>query len=218
MGRPSRITRTAIVDAALVIGIDDVTMTSVAERLGVSIGALYRHVHNRDELLRLVADAQLRELLAPKDVGQHWAALARAYAAMLFESFAGQPGLILEYANGGFPPESEVDGIERYLEAMHLRGFTAAEAVSLMRDMRAVALGAAFVATAMRSVDARIGADAAIDAAFAGRGVDELVLLRSASADYRRIVAQPGWEETIDRMLAAVAAERGETLPEGWRG
>lgn len=217
LGRPSRITRAAIIQAALAIGLDDVTMTSVAERLGVSVAALYRHVGGRSELVRLAADAHLRDSITPKDVGQHWATLARAYAAMLFESFAGQPGLILEYANGGFPPESEVEGIEGYLEAMHLRGFTPAEALALMRDMRATALGTALVATAMRSVDARIGADAAVDRAFAARGADELVLLRVCGDAYRRIVAASGWEETIDRLLAAVAAERGETLPDGWR-
>ncbi len=217
LGRPSRITRGAIIEAALEIGLDDVTMTSVADRLGVSIAALYRHVRNRSELLRLVADAHLRDSMTPKDVGQHWAGLARAYAEMLFDSFAGQPGLILEYANGGFPPESEVDGIELYLQAMHLRGFAGPDALALMRDMRAAALGAAFVATAMRSVDARAGADAAVDAAFAGRGADELVLLRACGDDYRRIVAEPGWAGVIDRLLIGVAAERGETLPEGWR-
>ena len=217
LGRPSRITRAAIVEAAVAIGLDEVTMTSVAERLDVSVAALYRHVRGRGELVRLAADAQLKDSITPKDVGQHWADLARAYAGMLFASFVGQPGLILEYANGGFPPDSEVDGIERYLAAMHLRGFAPDEAVALMRDMRVVALGAAFVATAMRSVDVEIGADAAIDAAFAARGADELVLLRVARDAYRRVVVAPGWEETIDRMLAAVAAERGETLPEGWR-
>lgn len=218
MGRPRQITRESIVEAALAIGIDDVTMKSVAARLGVSIGALYRHVRDRTELLRLVADLQLRNGKAPSDVGQHWATLARGYGEMLFQSFVGRPGLIAEYVNGGFPPDSEVAGMEVYLESMCRRGFTASAAFSMMTEVRAAALGAAMVATAMGSVVAQAGdADALVDAAFAARGSDGLARLRTIDADYRAAIASPGWEAVIDRILIAVATERGETLPAGWR-
>src|SRR4030095_13260519 len=57
-GRPPRIDRASIVRAAAQLaaeaGADRVTMTSVAERLGVAMPALYYHVSSRDELLGLV--------------------------------------------------------------------------------------------------------------------------------------------------------------------
>ena len=50
--------RQRIVDVALEIahehGVKGVTMTSVAERLGVAMPALYYHVSSRDELLGLI--------------------------------------------------------------------------------------------------------------------------------------------------------------------
>lgn len=38
------------------VGLDDLTMRRLADRLGVKAAALYRHVHNKDELLALLGD------------------------------------------------------------------------------------------------------------------------------------------------------------------
>jgi AcrR family transcriptional regulator len=55
MGRPARIGRTAILDAALELadqdGLDAVTMHAVARRLNVTTMALYRHMDGKDALL-----------------------------------------------------------------------------------------------------------------------------------------------------------------------
>src|SRR3982074_1023831 len=49
-----------VVRAALVlldeVGLDDLTMRRLAERLGVKAASLYRHVRNKDELLALLGD------------------------------------------------------------------------------------------------------------------------------------------------------------------
>jgi len=213
LGRPSEISRAAIIDAALSIGIDNVTMSGVAKQMGVSIGALYRHVRDREELLRLVANEQLRGGAAPKDEGQHWAVLTREYAALLYKSFVRQPGLLLAYANGNFPPEWEVDSMEIYLAAMQKRGFAPAESLALIVDIRAAAIGAALHATSAACIDERIGAKGSVGAAFAARGETALPLLRSIAPDYLKTVSSPDWERVILRVLAAAAAERGEPLP-----
>ncbi|MGX6449275.1 TetR/AcrR family transcriptional regulator, partial [Patulibacter sp. S7RM1-6] len=70
-GRPSRISREAIVAAASEVverdGPDALTMRGLARTLGVSPMALYHHVSDRDELLVLVLDASIDavELPAP---------------------------------------------------------------------------------------------------------------------------------------------------------
>ena len=215
LGRPNKISRALIVEAALEIGLDKVTMTSVAARLGVSTGALYRHVRNRSELQRLVAGAQIRDNLAPRDIGQHWAVLIHGYAAMLFDQFLENPELIFEYANGGFPPDNEVEMFENYLTAMDRRGFRGDDALNLMRDVRAIAIGAAVVATAMRGAHSDPGAE--VDRILAERGAQELPMLGACHAAYRRTVTEPGWQDTLQKVLSAVAAAREETLPENWR-
>lgn len=55
MGRPARIGRAAILDAALELadreGLDAVTMHAIARRMNVSTMALYRHMDGKDALL-----------------------------------------------------------------------------------------------------------------------------------------------------------------------
>jgi len=65
MPTPERTTLDAIVAAAAEIleseGLGGVTMQAVAQRVGVRAPSLYKRVESRDTLLRLVAEATLRE-------------------------------------------------------------------------------------------------------------------------------------------------------------
>ena len=69
----------AIVAAALKIArkrVSDLTMRSVSDELQVSVGALYKHVAGRDELVALVVEKILGQAppMAP-DSGDGWLAL-----------------------------------------------------------------------------------------------------------------------------------------------
>ncbi|MCB2048660.1 MAG: TetR/AcrR family transcriptional regulator [Novosphingobium sp.] len=211
LGRPNKITLACIVEAASEIGLEKVTMAGVAERLGVSVGALYRHVRNRSELQGLVVQAEFRAQLQPRDTGQHWTALVREYAELLFGLFAGNPALIAEYAGGGYPPASELDMFESYLEAMDRRGFAKADALDLIRDVRAIAIGSAVVASAMGWDGEQGTATAEIDALLDERA-DEIPMLASQRERYRATITNSGLHPTLDRLLEAVAHKRGERL------
>jgi TetR/AcrR family tetracycline transcriptional repressor len=62
-----------VVRAALVlldeIGLDELTMRRLAERLGVKAASLYRHVKNKDELLALLGDEITAEIPLPQTTG-----------------------------------------------------------------------------------------------------------------------------------------------------
>jgi AcrR family transcriptional regulator len=68
-GRPPRFSRDAVVAAARAVveeeGIEALTMRRVAERLGGSPMAIYRHVRDKDELLVLLLDRLAAELPRP---------------------------------------------------------------------------------------------------------------------------------------------------------
>jgi len=68
--RSTGLDKQAIVSAALEIiaerGVPGLSMRVLSQRLGVSLGATYRHVANKDELLRLVA-ADLYARITPAD-------------------------------------------------------------------------------------------------------------------------------------------------------
>src|SRR5258708_31960523 len=56
-GRPRQIDRERIVEAALDVGLESLTMRAVAERLGVHPSALNYHVSGREGLLGAVASS-----------------------------------------------------------------------------------------------------------------------------------------------------------------
>ncbi len=65
--------RSRIVAAALAlldeVGLDDLTMRSLADRLNVKAASLYRHVRDKDELLALLGDEISGEIPLPRETG-----------------------------------------------------------------------------------------------------------------------------------------------------
>ena len=80
-GRLPRISRDRIVEAAYELGIENLTMAAVAERLGVSHQSLYNWVQDRDEVIDLVSDLLIRrlEITVPADPAE-WRDSLRSYA------------------------------------------------------------------------------------------------------------------------------------------
>ena len=75
MARPRLIDRAAVLRASLAIadehGVDALTMQAVAERLGVTPMALYRHVDNKQDLLDGIVESLLDEIPPPSG-DQSW--------------------------------------------------------------------------------------------------------------------------------------------------
>lgn len=92
-GRPPRISRDHIVDAACELGIQNLTMAAVADRLGVTHQSLYGWVQDRDDLIDLVSDRLIRriEILPPVDPAD-WRDSLRHFANGLRRLAEGTPG------------------------------------------------------------------------------------------------------------------------------
>jgi TetR/AcrR family tetracycline transcriptional repressor len=60
------------------VGLDDVTMRALAERLNVKAASLYRHVRDKDELLALLGDEISGEIPLPRESGNWRTQLAEA--------------------------------------------------------------------------------------------------------------------------------------------
>lgn len=69
LGRPPKIDAAAIVDAALVVGLDRLTMEAVARRLSVSATARYHHFPPRDALALVAMERRRLPLPATKLTG-----------------------------------------------------------------------------------------------------------------------------------------------------
>ncbi|TCC61791.1 TetR/AcrR family transcriptional regulator [Kribbella pittospori] len=93
----------AIADAALAVirsdGVTGLTMRSVAERLNVRAPSLYHHVHNKEELLDLIARNAFDQFTGDNAAYQavrsvdEWIAVTKAGALELRAFYADHPGL-----------------------------------------------------------------------------------------------------------------------------
>ena len=101
-GRPARINRQMIVDAARSLDREGLTLLAVADRLGVDRKALSYHVAGRQELIDLVATQTIGEELQGLELPQAWDAAIRSWAeatwrAMLRE---GSMALVIDHLPG----------------------------------------------------------------------------------------------------------------------
>lgn len=91
------LTQESIVDATLRliqrVGLEAVTMRSLAEELGVSHMASYYHVRNKDSLLRLVADFVMRDVVVPGPELGAWPDRLKAVICSMRDALAPYPGL-----------------------------------------------------------------------------------------------------------------------------
>lgn len=149
MARPRQIDRAAVLRASLAVaderGIDALTMQAVAERLGVTPMALYRHVENKQDLLEGIVESLLDEIAPPSDdqpwdenlsnMGRGLRTTARRHPAvfpLLLQLPATTPGArrVRERVYGALRQagvaETDVARVERLISTIVL-GFAASE-------------------------------------------------------------------------------------------
>jgi AcrR family transcriptional regulator len=92
-GRRAQLSRERIVAAALESNLDTLTVRELAARLGVTHGALYRWVGDRDQLLDMVSDVIVARIMPPDQPrpGQ-WRAWLRRLAWSMHDEFLAVPG------------------------------------------------------------------------------------------------------------------------------
>lgn len=212
-GRPPRVSAADIVDIAIRIGLSKVTLAAVAEQLGVSVPALYRHVRNRDEIVKLAAiELAVRRAQPEGELGTHWSDVVRGCADGMVALFIAEPQLICEVMNGTLGPDGELDFVEQFLAALTPHGFEPTDAVRIHHAVAMLALGASVSAIAMKSGYAGGHShERAVREALNRRRKGELPLLRRALPAYLHVDPEQ-WREALDALIAGIAARRGEAL------
>lgn len=219
MGRPARIDRAAIAAAASEIGLDDLTLRAVADRLGVSITGLYHHIEDKDDLMRLAAEHVATRSTVPEDRGQHWAVWLFEWAVHSRDGFLAEPGLIGQYLEGAISAEVVADKFDTALGVLVRQGFTVREAQAAFELVSSLVVG-----SALRTIQERRAAEA-------GRAVaagHRLVLADAGSGDLehlRLLLADRSprapFTAHLTTALVGIAAERGDdvaTVTEHLRG
>lgn len=130
-GRPPRLSRDAVVTAAGEVverdGIGALTMRRVADELGSSPMAIYRHVRDKDELLVLLLDRLAEALPRPALPEEPRARLAAACRTMR-DGLAEHPWIVDVLAGGDLIAPSILWLIEEIVASFTACGMTMAEA------------------------------------------------------------------------------------------
>lgn len=212
LGRPPRIDRAAIARAAGEIPLAELTLRSVAERLGVSVPGLYHYVSGREDLIRLAAEQSALRMTMPVDHGQHWAVWLHEWAAYNRRAFIADPELLKHFIDGAVGPELTAPAIDRAIGLCMRQGFTAREALEAYNLVSECALGSA-ISTIRAERSRREGSPFDLEVrTLIARGED-LPHLRRLLDEESLPDAVPFLRQ-VATVLAGIAALRGEPWPE----
>ena len=153
VGRPRRLTVEAIVDAACEVGVANLDMGMVADRLNTGVATLYGYVRGREHLLELVAE-RLAGDSPLKDHGQSWQDVVREHASVTFDLFQSQPQLITNLMGHVSNPTS-VQYWQRLFDLLSSRGLTLQDAIAIYVEVNQVVIGAAVSMMRRKALEAR---------------------------------------------------------------
>lgn len=142
--RAERLDEQTIIDAALEIArhrIADLTMRSVSDKLQVSVGALYKHVAGREELVALVVEKILSQAppMSP-DAGDGWLALRAQVLGLqsLVDRYPGLDEVVIAHS----PNSPKANELRREgIAALRGQGLTPNEALRVYRAVTYLWLG-----------------------------------------------------------------------------
>jgi AcrR family transcriptional regulator len=142
-GRPPLIAVDDVVRAGRELGMQRLSVNAVAQRLGVSATALYRHVESRWELERLVGESLLAELELRDDPTADTEAHLLSFALQLRDFTAGHPGLAA-YLQVLFPRgDAGARLLAAEVQALSRRGYAADAAMVLSSAVATLAISLA---------------------------------------------------------------------------
>jgi AcrR family transcriptional regulator len=145
-GRPPRITRARIVQAAREVG-EQPSMADVARALEVAPGALYHHVRDRDELLELVAAQVLEETVfddwTPAD-GAPWQDYVRAYATAFRSALLTNPGALRYVRLTTAATAGRLEQMDRFVAVLGSTGFALHDAAHALQFVNLLVCGEAW--------------------------------------------------------------------------
>jgi len=211
-GRPRRIDRKKILDAAAQMSADELSMPDLAKRMGVSVAALYRYVGGRDQVLELLGRHAMATLELPAQDHAHWAEWMLGYARALRTALRRFPGRISHVHPGAPDTPTSLGHVETVLSVLTSAGLPDGEAMATFLLVVDAVFG--FVHRELETeAERRAGRDfhRLFYRALAERQADELPVLRRLS--FSELAPDEQFSETLRTVLAGVAVRCGERLP-----
>ena len=152
-GRPAGVSTTEIAEAALGLGLENATIRTVAERLGMSVPGLYHHVRTREDLLAIAAAHSLGAAELPPHEGLELDEWLTNYGRFVFDALVAQPEVIGQIIAGTVNTVRMAQHLERFLQVLSDHGRSLQEAYDAYRFLNATIVGAAASEIAIRAAE-----------------------------------------------------------------
>jgi AcrR family transcriptional regulator len=212
VGRPARLTRPAIVEAATTLvrrgGPGALTMKALGQALGADPSAIYRHVEDKDELLRAVGDRLLDGVVDGLPGDRSWDEVVRTTCRRLRAALLAQPELAALARDAPTRQPNELRLTETLLAALRAGGFDPAGAAAAYHALIEVTVGAATIDGAVAALPAadRRATYAAWRRAYRGLPRDRYPASRAAAPFLYRGTADQRFAVTLDALLHGLLA------------
>jgi len=152
-GRPRLLTHEEILEGAVELGLEGLTMKRLATHLNVGTATLYQYFDSRKTLMRAAAVYSLSDVPLPEDMGQHWSQLARDYVESLKTLLAENPSFIYSHQHSDYGFEVHFRLIEPFLASMKQRGFEPESAMRVFNVIGMAAFGGAIETVRQREFE-----------------------------------------------------------------
>jgi AcrR family transcriptional regulator len=211
-GRPRRLSLDQLVNAGIELGLEHLSIGSLAAKLGVRVSTIYTYVDSVDELRRLVT-AGLSKTELMKDLGQPWPDIVRRIAGSNFELLSKEPHLLIQIISGALEPRGAFAEVDAFLAQLNRRGFTEEEAFALYRAASWISTGAAMASAIALSWE-RNGETRRVKLAraFAEASTAEYPHLRKLGASFQDEKTYVDYRFAIEDLIKATADRRGEVF------
>jgi AcrR family transcriptional regulator len=198
-------------------GLGDVSMRTLASKLGVGTMTLYSYVESKDHLLDLMQDAVLAEVLVLDDLPADWRQALRLLARETYETFTRHTWLIERLGWIHVAGPNSVKGIEQNLAAISCLGLDWPTAERFLRTVYDYTFGFAVRGLALE----RAGRNRFPDAAVRGEmSAEARQLVDTGDLPYiARVLREQGgyrperheFDEGLEIVLDGIAAQLAAT-------
>jgi AcrR family transcriptional regulator len=212
VGRPARLTRAAIVDAAVALveqgDPGGLTMKALGRAVAADPSAIYRHVADKEELLRAVGDRLLDGVVEGLPGGRRWDDVLRVTCRRLRAALLAHPELAPLARDAPTRQPNELRLTETLLAALEAGGFDAGGAAAAYHALIELTVGAAAIDGAVASLGAaeRRATYAAWRRAYRSLSRERYPASRRAAPYLYRGSADQRFALAVDALLAGLLA------------
>ncbi len=190
-GRPPKINRQEIVDAALRIGLDRATVRAIAEDLNVTSMTIYNHFGKIEEIIDFCIMSIIKDVMDELTDIDTFGDTIKKIGERYYEILCENRAVIFRVINGNIFPEDTAAWVDRLIGYGTRRGLTAAEALFALRSVVHAAAGCAVTRMSIPATAAAAWIDPASVNKVNGDDPPELHNLRLAIEDPALDVLDP---------------------------